>query len=62
MSGVLPAGFGDGWMSGAARDLLRVLVAFGGFDAAELVAALPTTNRGLIRADQIEEAARRLSR
>ena len=33
----LPKAFGQGWLSANARDLIRIMVAFGGCDAQELV-------------------------
>ena len=46
--------FGDGWMSRNAQDLFRILVAVGGFDAGELIAALP---EGRLNTRMIETAA-----
>lgn len=33
---LLPEGYGDGWMSKNAQDLVRIAVYFAGFDAAEV--------------------------
>lgn len=32
-----PPGFGDGWLSNTARDLMQIAVVFGNYEQAELV-------------------------
>jgi hypothetical protein len=38
---ILPKDFFDGWASKSAADLFRIAVAFGGYDAKQLMDALP---------------------
>lgn len=41
---LLPEGYGDGWMSNAAQDLVRVAVYFAGFDASEVTQRILATS------------------
>ena len=40
------ATFGQGWMSGNARDLVRICVTFGGYDGPELIRRIAISTAG----------------
>lgn len=55
----LPREFGQGWMSANARDLCRIVVAFGGVDPVTLLRELRPGSR-LLTTRAVESALRRL--
>jgi hypothetical protein len=42
----VPANFGDGWLTKSAQDLCKIVIMFGGFDAAALVLAIHEIHKG----------------